>query len=51
MPVPHPVDLAVGGHDGQTLFITSARHRVPMETLASAPLSGRLFSLSLAPPA
>lgn len=49
MPVPSPTALAFGGHDGQTLFITTARDQLGREALDAAPLSGRLFTLQLAP--
>lgn len=45
LPVPGPVDVAFGGRDHETLFITSARHDVAMDTLANAPVSGHLFSI------
>ncbi|MBN7806389.1 MULTISPECIES: SMP-30/gluconolactonase/LRE family protein [Agrobacterium] len=44
MPVPRPSSIAFGGPDLSTLFITSARTRLPASTLAEAPLSGGLFS-------
>ncbi|MNL27325.1 L-arabinolactonase [compost metagenome] len=44
MPVPRPSSIAFGGPDLSTLFITSARTRLPASTLADAPLSGGLFS-------
>ena len=47
LPVPCPTDLAFGGASGNTLYITSARHMVPMDTLASAPLSGRLLQVAV----
>ena len=46
LPVPGPTDLAFGGAGMATLYITSARHDVPMEMLSNAPASGRLFSLA-----
>ena len=46
MPVPAPTALALGGDDGRTLFVTSARQDVAREALEAAPLSGRLFSWS-----
>ncbi|WP_043462086.1 IclR family transcriptional regulator domain-containing protein [Azohydromonas australica] len=45
VPVPNPTDLAFGGPGLRQLFVTSARDGVPLETLANAPLSGRLFQL------
>jgi sugar lactone lactonase YvrE len=47
LPVPGPTDLALGGADGATLFITSARHSVSIESLGNAPLSGRIFAVNL----
>jgi DNA-binding IclR family transcriptional regulator/sugar lactone lactonase YvrE len=46
VPVPNPIDLALGGPDGSTLYVTSARQSVPIDALATAPLSGRLFAIS-----
>lgn len=46
LPVPGPTDLAFGGEQQDTLFITSARHDVPMEMLSNAPASGHLFRLN-----
>jgi len=43
--VPSPTDLCFGGEDGTTLFITSARHALQLETLASAPDSGCLMQM------
>lgn len=42
--VPRPTSVAFGGPDLATLFITSARTRLPASTLSEAPLSGGLFS-------
>ena len=47
LPVPAPTDIAVGGADRGTLFITSARHSVSIDSLGNAPLSGRLFTAKL----
>ena len=47
LPVPGPTDLALGGADGATLFITSARHSVSIESLGNAPLSGRIFAVNM----
>jgi IclR family transcriptional regulator, acetate operon repressor len=47
LPVPCPTGIAVGGVDGETLFVTTARQPVPLDVLKKAPLSGRLFTLSL----
>jgi IclR family acetate operon transcriptional repressor len=43
LPVPNPTNLALGGADNRTLFITTDRQTVAIDTLASAPLSGRLL--------
>ena len=43
LPMSSPTDVALGGHDGQTLFITTDRQALTMDTLVSAPLSGRLL--------
>ncbi|NML14807.1 IclR family transcriptional regulator domain-containing protein [Azohydromonas caseinilytica] len=45
LPVPNPTDLAFGGPELQRLYVTTARDGVPLEALANAPLSGRLFQL------
>ena len=42
LPVPCATDLAFCGG---RLLVTSARHSVPLDTLANAPLSGRLLSI------
>ncbi|WP_319518503.1 SMP-30/gluconolactonase/LRE family protein [uncultured Martelella sp.] len=44
LPVPRPTSLTFGGKDLDTLFITSARTRLPAATLTEAPLSGGLFA-------
>ena len=44
MPVPRPTSLCFGGADNKTLFVTSARTRLPAATLAEAPLSGGIFA-------
>jgi DNA-binding IclR family transcriptional regulator/sugar lactone lactonase YvrE len=48
LPVPCPTDLTLGGDDGGTLYVTTARHELSIETLGSAPLSGRLFAIAAA---
>lgn len=45
LPVPCPSDVALGGERLDTLYVTSARQPVSLETLANAPLSGRLFCI------
>lgn len=44
LPVPRPTSVAFGGADLSTLFITSARTRLPATTLSEAPLSGGVFA-------
>ncbi|MFV0490313.1 MAG: SMP-30/gluconolactonase/LRE family protein [Pseudorhodobacter sp.] len=44
LPVPRPTSIAFGGADLATLYITTARTRLPASTLAEAPLSGGLFA-------
>ena len=48
LPVPTPCDVAPGGQGMGTLYVTSSRQPVSLETLGSAPLSGRLFEVELA---
>ncbi|UFN48283.1 SMP-30/gluconolactonase/LRE family protein [Roseomonas sp. OT10] len=45
LPVPRPTDLCFGGPGLETLFVATARDGVPIDTLAIAPLSGRLLAL------
>ncbi|MDV5097257.1 MULTISPECIES: IclR family transcriptional regulator domain-containing protein [Pseudomonas] len=47
LPVPTPTDLCIGGVDGKTLYITSARHSLQLEALASAPDAGCLLQMQL----
>ena len=44
MPVPRPTSLCFGGEGNSTLFVTSARTRLPASTLSEAPLSGGVFA-------
>ena len=44
LPVPRPTSLCFAGEDLATLYITSARTRLPLEVLSEAPLSGGLFA-------
>jgi sugar lactone lactonase YvrE/DNA-binding IclR family transcriptional regulator len=50
LPVPRPTSLCFGGADLRTLFVTSARVRLPAHVLAEAPLSGSLFALPVDTP-
>ena len=45
MPIPRPTSLCFGGSGNRTLFITSARTRLPAATLSEAPLSGGIFAV------
>jgi IclR family acetate operon transcriptional repressor len=45
LPVSAPSDLAFGGDAGDILYVVSARDALALETLANAPLSGRLFAV------
>jgi IclR family acetate operon transcriptional repressor len=45
LPVPCATDLAFDTGGSGRLMVTTARHSVPLDTLASAPLSGRLLVL------
>jgi IclR family transcriptional regulator, acetate operon repressor len=47
LPIPCPTDVAVGGADGKSLYITTARQSVPLDVLVKAPLSGSLFVTDL----
>lgn len=50
LPVPCPTDVAfrpAAESAEEVLVITTARHSVPLDTLASSPLSGRLLTLEL----
>ncbi len=44
LPVPRPTSVCFGGQDLKTLFITTARTRLPASSLSEAPLSGGVFS-------
>ncbi|MGL4241695.1 MAG: SMP-30/gluconolactonase/LRE family protein [Beijerinckiaceae bacterium] len=44
LPVPRPTSVAFGGADLRTLYITSARIRVPAKILAEAPFSGGILA-------
>jgi DNA-binding IclR family transcriptional regulator/sugar lactone lactonase YvrE len=45
LPVPRPTSCAFGGPDLKTLYITSARIRLSATQIASAPMSGSVFSV------
>ena len=47
LPVPRPTSVAFGGNDHATLFVTSARIRLPAKLLAEAPYSGGLFAATV----
>jgi sugar lactone lactonase YvrE len=47
LPVPRPTSCAIGGPDGQTLFVTSARIRVSERMLQEAPHSGAVFAIAV----
>lgn len=47
LPVPCPSDLAFGGAAMDRLYVTTARQPVALDALANAPLSGRLFELTV----
>jgi IclR family transcriptional regulator, acetate operon repressor len=47
LPVPCPTGIAIGGADGDTVFVTTARQPVPLDILKKAPLSGRVFCISI----
>jgi len=49
LPVPRPTSVAFGGPNLDTLYITSARTRLPARTLAEAPLSGGVFACQPGP--
>lgn len=47
LPVPCPTGVAIGGAEGNVLYVTSARQFVPLDILKKAPLSGSLFEINL----
>ncbi len=47
MPVPRPTSCCFGGANLDTLYVTSASVRLNEQALASAPLSGSLFSIRI----
>jgi sugar lactone lactonase YvrE/DNA-binding IclR family transcriptional regulator len=47
LPMPRPSSCCFGGPDLRTLYITSARVRLPRQSLDEAPLSGGVFALEL----
>lgn len=44
LPVPRPTSIAFGGQDLATLYVTSARIRLPARLLTEAPYSGGIFA-------
>jgi sugar lactone lactonase YvrE len=47
VPVPRPTSVTFGGLDLKTLFITSARIRIPAKILAEAPFSGGILAVDV----
>jgi sugar lactone lactonase YvrE len=47
LPVPRPTSCAFGWPENKTLFVTSARIRVPPAMLEQAPHSGAVFAISV----
>ena len=47
MPVPRPTSVCFGGPDYRTLYVTSARIRLPARILADAPFSGGIFAANV----
>lgn len=45
LPVPRPVVLTFGGRGRDVLYITSARHDVPLDALTNAPACGNMFCI------
>jgi sugar lactone lactonase YvrE len=45
MPVSQPTCVAFGGSRMDTLYITSAKYRLPLEKLSKEPLAGALFAI------
>lgn len=45
LPLRNPTSPAFGGPDLRTMYITSARHRLPRERLAAEPLAGAVLAL------
>ncbi|WP_160012423.1 SMP-30/gluconolactonase/LRE family protein [Rhizobium sp. 18055] len=50
LPIPRAVGLCFGGLDRKTLFISTARVRLPPDVLEAAPLSGALLALEVETP-
>lgn len=48
LPVPCCTDLAFGGEDGHSLFVTTARSGVAIESLRAAPQAGHVLSFRVA---
>jgi sugar lactone lactonase YvrE/DNA-binding IclR family transcriptional regulator len=47
VPVPRPTSVTFGGPELKTLYITTARVRLPSRVLAEAPFSGGLFTIDV----
>jgi sugar lactone lactonase YvrE len=50
LPVPRPSSVAFGGGDLRTLYVTTARVRLPSRILSEAPNSGSLFAARMSVP-
>jgi IclR family acetate operon transcriptional repressor len=49
LPVPRPTGVVVGGEDGSTMFVTTARYGLDPAILREAPLSGSLLARRIDP--
>eukprot|EP00238_Polyblepharides_amylifera_P010592 CAMPEP_0196579664 /NCGR_PEP_ID=MMETSP1081-20130531/24362_1 /TAXON_ID=36882 /ORGANISM="Pyramimonas amylifera, Strain CCMP720" /LENGTH=307 /DNA_ID=CAMNT_0041899313 /DNA_START=219 /DNA_END=1142 /DNA_ORIENTATION=+ len=47
LPVPNPTQMALGGPDLDTLYITTARRKMSDEQLAAAPTAGGIFAVKV----
>ena len=45
LPCSNPTAPCFGGRDLRTIFVTSLRHDLPPDVLASKPLSGGIFAV------
>ena len=46
-PVTHPTMVCIGGEEGTTMFVTSARRFMSEEALESEPLAGGVFAADI----